>query len=315
MTKYYAMIIFSVLLFSVQFVFTKCYQKERGSHFSASMLQLVLSSAFFIPFYFVLNKFKLEFTPFSFFIATLYAINGMTCTVFGMKVLEKVNLSVYTLFLMLGGMIVPFIYGLFTGEELTILKVLSVILVALSLFIDLKKDGEKKIDFKLLLCCMMIFLTNGLAHVLTYIHQRSTLQTVSTSSFLLLAFLCKMVICGVIFAVITYRARQKQQAEPSADSNSNPDSEGVCAQDKNRVFKSWMITIGVIVGYVIVSGLAQWISAYTAVYVDAGIKSTIITGGCIVMSAFFGLIFGEKITPVKVIQLVLALGGVVLMML
>ena len=305
MTKYYLMIVFSVLLFSVQFVFIKLYQKERGSTFLSSMLQLVLSSAFFIPLYLILNNFKFEFTLFSFIIALLYAINGMVCTIFGLKALEKVNLSVYTLFLMLGGMIVPFFYGLFTGETLTIFKVIAVISVALSLFIDVKKGGDKKANITVILCCMMIFLTNGLAHILTYVHQRSTLNTVSTSGFLLLAFLCKVVICGAIFWIISYRAKVKNKENQAI----------LTVEDKRKVVKSWVITIGVIVGYAIVSGLAQWISAYTAVYVDAGIKSTIITGGCIFMSAFFGLVFGEKITLIRVLQILFALMGVILMML
>lgn len=303
--EYYVMIIFSVLLFSVQFVFTKCYQKERGAHFSASILQLVLSSAFFIPLYLIMNNFKVEFTFFSFIIALLYSINGMLCTIFGMKVLEKTTLSVYTLFLMLGGMIVPFVYGLFTGESFTLIKAVAVILVALSLLVDVKKEDDKKVNLKLILCCMMIFLTNGLAHVLTYIHQRSTLDTVNTSSFLLLAFMCKLVITGGLLSWIMFN---KKKIEPI-------EKEPVCVQEKGKALRSWLVTIGVIIGYVVVSGLAQWISAYTAVYVDAGIKSTIITGGCIVMSAFFGLIFGEKITLIKILQLALALVGVVLMML
>lgn len=305
MNEYYVMIIFSVLLFSVQFVFTKCYQKERGAHFSASILQLVLSSIFFIPLYLIMNNFKVEFTLFSFIIALLYSINGMTCTIFGMKVLEKTTLSIYTLFLMLGGMIVPFVYGLFTGESLTLMKAVAVILVALSLLIDVKKEDDKKANLKLILCCMMIFLTNGLAHVLTYIHQRSTWDTVNTSSFLLLAFICKLVITGGLLSWITFNKKNSESLE----------KESVCVQKKGEILRSWLITIGVIIGYVVVSGLAQWISAYTAVYVDAGIKSTIITGGCIVMSAFFGLIFGEKLTLIKIAQLVLALGGVVLMVL
>lgn len=305
MNKYYVLIIFSVLLFSVQFVFTKVYQKERGATFSASILQLVLSSLFFVPFYFIMNSFKFEFTLFSFFIALLYSINGMMCTIFGLKVLAKANLSVYTLFLMLGGMIVPFIYGLFTGESLTLFKAISVILVALSLFIDVKKDEDKKTNFVLILWCMLIFLGNGLAHVLTYIHQRSTLNVVSTSGFLLLSFSCKLVISGIVFAIITYISKRKDKLTSSP----------IAVKEKSQLLKSWAITLGVIAGYVVVSGLAQWISAYTAVYVDAGIKSTIITGGSIFMSAFFGLMFGEKITLIKIIQLLLALSGVVLMML
>lgn len=305
MNKYYLMLIFSVLLFSVQFVFTKCYQRERGAHFSSSILQIVLSSIFFILFYFILNDFKFGFTLFSFVMALLYAINGITATVFGMKVLERANLSVYTLFLMLGGVILPFFYGLFIGESLTVFKVVAVILIALSLFIGVEKDKDKKANAMLIICCMVIFLANGFAHILTHFHQRSTSDTLNTSGFLLLSFTCKFVISGVIFAVITCLGKQK----------STTDATPVIAEGKSRAIKGWVITMGVVIGYAAVSGLAQFISAYTSIYVDAGIKAAIITGGCIFMSIFFGLIFGEKITAIKITQLLLAVSGVILIML
>ena len=103
-----------------------------------------------------------------------------------------------------------------------LIKVISVILVTLSLFIDVKKDGDKKSNFIIILCCMMIFLTNGLAHVLTYLHQRSTLNKVNTSSFLLLAFTCKLAISGVVFAGVTYAAKRKN----------NTKMQSVCARGK-----------------------------------------------------------------------------------
>lgn len=306
MNKYYLMLIFSVFLFSVQFVFTKCYQRERGAHFSSSILQIVLSSVFFILFYFILNDFKFGFTLFSFIIALLYAINGITATVFGMKVLERANLSVYTLFLMLGGVILPFFYGLFIGESLTVFKVVAVILIALSLFIGVEKDKDKKANAILIICCMVIFLANGFAHILTHFHQRSTSDTLNTSGFLLLSFTCKFVISGVIFVIVTCVGKRK---------NNGNAEQPAAVLEKNRVIKSWIITIGVVIGYAAVSGLAQFISAYTSLYVDAGIKAAIITGGCIFMSVFFGLIFGEKITVIKVTQLLLAVSGVILIML
>ena len=49
-------------------------------------------------------------------------------------------------------------------------------------------------------------------------------------------------------------------------------------------------------------------------YIDPGVQSTIITGGCMVMSAIFGLLFGEKITKKVMISLFFAVAGTICIM-
>ena len=82
MWQYYIMIIVAVLGFSVQFVFTKLYQKQRGASFLSATLMTFINSAFFVPAYFALNSFELEITWFSVLIACLYGLNGIICNVF-----------------------------------------------------------------------------------------------------------------------------------------------------------------------------------------------------------------------------------------
>ena len=77
--------------------------------------------------------------------------------------------------------------------------------------------------------------------------------------------------------------------------------------------KSWIISIAVVIGYAAAHGTAQLLSTMTATYLDASVQSTIITGGCIFLSAVFGLFFGEKFTKKGFLSLSFALVSVILM--
>ena len=159
MFEYYVMVIFATVLYSVQFVFTKCYQKEKGASFFYSTIFSALTCLFAVPFFLVLNKGRMEFTWFSFFIASLFALDCILCTVFGAKTLSKANLSVYSLFLMLGGMLLPFIYGFTIGEKLTVFKGIAVLCVLGAMLCTLQKEEGKKLDFGTVICFILIFIS------------------------------------------------------------------------------------------------------------------------------------------------------------
>ena len=307
MWQYYLMIIIATMLFSIQFVFTKCYQKEKGSTFFYSTIFMAISCLAMIPFFLILNQGKLEFTWFSFIIACLYAIDALLCSVFGAKTLSRANLSVYSLFLMLGGMLLPFLYGLAIGEDLTVFKGIAVICILLAILFTLKKDDSKKMDWLTVVCFFMIFVTNGLSGVLTYIHQRSMENIVSASGFLLLYNGVSFVLSSLLAVGIFLYGKKKAPAIleiHGAEQGKYEKSE----------LKSWLFAIGFVVGYALIHGTAALLTTFTASYVDASIQSTITTGGCMLMSAVFGLFFKEKITKRTVVSLLFAIVGTVCIM-
>ena len=298
----------AVLLFSIQFVFSKCYQREKGSSFFYSMLFSVITGAVSIPYFLILNGSRLEMTPFSLFLAVLYSIDALACTVFGVKTLERANLSVYSLFMMLGGMLLPFLYGFTLGEEMTLIKGVAMLLVLLSMAFTLKKEDGKKTDLFLVLCYGVIFVTNGLTGVMTFMHQRATVAVVSASGFLLLSNIVKTVLAlavvAGIFIAAKVRGKDAMLVHGAAEGKRKPSP-----------IKSWVIAVGCAVGFAFVNGTGSLLSTLTASYIEAGIQSTIGTGGCLLMSALFGLLFGERITKKTVFTLACALTGTVLIML
>ena len=305
--QYYIWIIIAVVLFSIQFVFTKLYQKQRGNGFFASIMMSLITSIAFIPFYWILNGGKFEITYFSLLVSVVLSTFMILCNFFGLKVLSVANLSVYTLFLMLGGMILPTIYGLFGEEKLTVPKVFAIVFVLGALLLTIKKDEKtKKISLFEIIGYAVIFLANGLCSVCTFVHQKSSFETVSASGFLLLCSLTQLTILSVMFFVyfICQCARKK-----------NKGNFVKVETDKKILVKSWVISIGVVLGYAVVNGTAQLFSTKAAEFLEAGVQSTIATGGCIFLSAIFGLLFGEKITKKTIFSIVLAVAGATLMML
>jgi drug/metabolite transporter (DMT)-like permease len=308
MWVYYLMLIGAMLLFSIQFVFNKCYQKRLGSTLFYSMIFSAVVAAVSVPYFIAINGGKIEYTPFSLLIAILYAVDVLACGVFGAKTLSRANLSVYSLFMMLGGMLIPFLYGFSLGEKMTLLKGVAMAFVLASMLFTLKKEDDKRADWFTIVCYVAIFVTNGVTGMLTFVHQRAEAPTVSSSGFLILWNVAKMVIA--VLVIIGFIAYAKLK-DPSVVKVQGASTDG----KKGGAFSNFIITALIIVGFAVVHGTASLLSTETALYIDAGVQSTICTGGCILMSAIFGMIFGEKITKKTVLTVVCALIGTVLMML
>ena len=297
------MILAATLLFSVQFVFTKCYQRERGSSFYYSMRYAALASFVSVLLFWSLNRWVFEFTPFSFLIACLYSADALLCCAFGAKTLSRANLSVYSLFLMLGGMLLPFVYGLFLGEKMTIWKSIAVAFVSASMLFTLRKEEGKKVDLATAFCLAIIFITNGLTGVLLYIHQRSAAEIVSSTGFVVLYYGMNFIF-SILLSLGLYIYGKVKKPEILK-------IRGAVVGEEKSTVKSSTIAICATIGYALVNGTASLLITNTAKYVEAGVQSTIVTGGCMVMSALLGLFFKEKITKKTVISLIFAIIGTV----
>jgi hypothetical protein len=70
------------------------------------------------------NGFRIEFAPFTLLIASLAALNSIAFAFCSFKALDSIDLSLFSLFSMLGGMLLPFFQGiLFFYEPITVSKI------------------------------------------------------------------------------------------------------------------------------------------------------------------------------------------------
>ncbi len=119
-------------------------QQRNGSGLDATLTSTLIGSLAGLIALFIMNKVQFDFAPFTLLMASASAINGILFMFCTLKSLDRINLSLYSIFSMLGGMMLPFIHCmLFYGEPLTLGKSVCVIFIILALAITIEKDNKK----------------------------------------------------------------------------------------------------------------------------------------------------------------------------
>ena len=141
---YYGVLLAAVTMFSFQFLFNGIFEKEYGNGLRAMLVFSAGSSLVGFLILFAINGFKFEFTPFSLLMAFFAALDSIGYTYFSLKSLGRINLSLYSMFSMLGGMILPSVVGiLFYNEELTVGKAVCYALLLMALLMSSEKGAKK----------------------------------------------------------------------------------------------------------------------------------------------------------------------------
>lgn len=105
---------------------------------------------------------------FTLLMASLSACNSIAYTFCSLKALGRINLSLYSVFSMLGGMLLPFLLGvIFFYEGLGLGKLLSVALITAALAVTVK-DGSERSGTGYYIG---IFILNGMSGVISKIYQ------------------------------------------------------------------------------------------------------------------------------------------------
>lgn len=266
----YLWLIISTVLLAVNFVLVKFYQNKTGTDNFFAMFMIFLSSLFSVAIFFFLGGFKIEFTLTSVLLA---AASGGLClayTLIGYVVMKNNTVAYYTLFLMVGGMVVPYIWGVLKlGEELSLLRIFGLAAILLGVVVSELPDKAEKIKPAMLLLLAAIFLLNGFVSVASKEHQISPFA-VSSESFVALSALARVIISGII--LIFMRPRNKSE---------------ITVLEKPAVY---VITVA----SALVSGVSYLLQLNSAKNLPATVTYPIITGGAIVFTAVMGLIFFKE---------------------
>ena len=116
---YYLIVIISVMMFGGCFALNDLYRKLRTSTMASSIENSFVGSVAGLVVLLAISGFDFQATPFTLCIALLSALCGMGFVFCSFKALDSANLSLYSLFSMLGGMALPFFQGiLFYGERI-----------------------------------------------------------------------------------------------------------------------------------------------------------------------------------------------------
>jgi len=176
----YVLILISTVLLAVDFALCKLYQSKMGTSAKAGLLFNMTNGLITAVIFWALNGFRFSCTPFSLGVAFLMSALAVTYSVIGFRVLRQGSMSLYTVFLMTGGMVLPYLYGLiFLEERVSVLRVLGLIVIVCA--VVLSNGGKSKTGGGLILLCVAVFVLNGVISILSKTHQITELPVVNAS--------------------------------------------------------------------------------------------------------------------------------------
>lgn len=280
---YYAIITFSVILFGIQFLLNNNYQKESGSGIGATFIFSLLNSIIGLICLLIVNRFQFEFNAFTVLMASLAAINSIAYTFCSLKAFEHINLSLFSLFTMLGGMVLPFLLGIFFyNEPFTIGKAVCLILITAALVLTIER-GEKKNGA---VYYAGVFILNGMSGVISKIFQSAPYEKSNEAVYSIWMALATAVISAVILLII-----RKKLQKPS----------------KKAVFFT--------IGYGAVHRIANYLLLLSLAVLPASVQYPFVTGGVMIVSTIISALCHQKPSKKEITAVTLAFVGILALVL
>ena len=279
---YYGLIIISVVMFGASFALKDAYRKLRGgSGFKISLQFSVLSSTAGLIALLIINGLKFEFTPFTFIMSLCSVVVSVVINFCGFKALGLINLSLYSLFMMLGGMVLPFLQGIiFYDEDITWAKIVCFVFICVALALTIEPKGEKT---KGTLYYIGIFVLNGMSGVLSKIFTAAPFEKTSAAGYSILKSICT-VVASLLILVLFFR--KKGDTPP---------------------MKIKDISVGSAKG--IVNTVANFFLVIALAHVDASVQYPMVTGGVMIVSTLICFFGKNKPSKKEVLSVAIAFVG------
>lgn len=294
---YYFFVFLAVVTLALQFSATKLYQTKFGASIRASLSFTALCGISAALIFFCIGGFRLDFTPFSTFCAAGVALLCAGYTLVGFKVVSLGPMSVYTMFLMLGGMLLPYLYGMiFLEEAISIWRIIGILLLALSLALPCVSSLKRGVKPLYWLLCAVVFLMNGCVSILSKLHQiESFRETIGATAFVTLSNLFNGLFSLAALAVIVALSGGRRASGKSSAGQ---------APDKAPAARRLIPVIALAAAAF--SGFSYMLQLIGAANLPASVLYPMITGGSVVLTALAARIFFRE-TPDRLTLVSLAL--------
>ena len=327
---YYLFLVFlSALCYAVQFAANKLYQSKKGSAIKTSLKFIALKgSVAAVVFFFVawiIYGSPLTPHPMSVLLACVASLLGCACWILGFIIFKYGSMSVFSTFLMIGGMTVPFIYSACRGEDLGALKIVGIVMLIGSLvFPVMGQKGEKKsagagVIFVVL--CALVFLCNGGMSVFSSIHSGRdflwftegtvakifpdiSTQRVEGVEFTVLVNIANAVFCSVALCVVSLiDARKQKKGSEVVQTAQNPHE--TC--EKKKLANGKIYLFGLIAACALLDAIAFILMRVVDASGEIALaKYPMQTAFTVVLSAIAGFIaFKEKPSKLALVGLVI----------
>ena len=287
---YYGMIALSVFMFSTNFVFSRQYRKRMGSGFFqtfllsfcgsvAGLIVMSLTQA-------LTDGIKFEFSVFSLVMALMTVLNGLLLNYCSLRTLGIVNLSLYSIIMMLGGMVLPSVVGvLFFDEGMTLAKGLCYLFIVAALVLTFEKSSQKTSSKSAYIYYAGVFILNGMSGVINKIFNSAPYERISAAGYSLLTAMCNFTVSGLL-VLILFRSFKGKISLPALGF-------GFTGGGINRF-----------ANFLLVAALA---------HVHASVQYPMVTGGTMIISTVIAFFTKDKPTKRQIVSVVLAFIGIVLL--
>lgn len=280
----YVLLIAATILCATQFLFHQAFSKTQNDGLKSVLTFSICTH--FISFFvmLLLNHLNIKLTWFSVLLGLWSAINSILYSYFGLKALTKANLSVYSIFAMLGGLILPFAVGvIFFNEDLTIPKILCSCFIIVSLLLTFEKGKSEK---NTMFLYFAVFVLNGMSAVISKVHQSNTELCTDSYSFVAIGNILCFTIC-----LLWYLVKFKKMPQ---------------VNKKEFTYTS---------GYALSSGIANLLMLIALTQLPASVQYPIVTGGVIFFSTVVSVIMKQKPSKKTIVSAVIAFLATVLIIL
>lgn len=284
----YILILIAAILLAFEFAASKCYQRSEGTSLVSGLKFNIINGLFTAVIFFLLSGGKPGFSVFSLLMAFGMSLCAITYSVLGFRILKQGTMGVYSLFLMSGGMLLPYFFGiLFLEEELTLLRILGVLLILAAILLSHRTQYDFKASFYLL--CLAVFVLNGMVSILSKCHQIDQLHSpVAATAFVMYTGIAKVLIS---LPILMYYRRDR--------------TTHFSLPGKRALFFA--------AGSALIGGVSYVLQLIGAGNLPATVLYPLITGGSIIFSTLSGrLFFKEKITVRQISSILLCLAGTIL---
>lgn len=276
----YGMLSASTVMFGFMFFFKDIFRRNYGSGLKATFVMSLGGNIVGTTILLLIKGFSFEFSPFALIMALCSTVNGLLFSFCSLKALGKINLSLYSLFSMLGGMALPFMSGiLFHGEPFTVGKAVCFVVITLALLMTIEK-GEKKGN---ILYYLGVFTFNGMSGVISKLYQALPFDKISPTGYSVLKAMTSFTICLLVLFFLR--------------------------KDKRKLNWSCIFAIG---GSGILSHLGNWLLQVSLVTLHASAQYPFVTGGTMIVSTVISMFTDKKPSKKEICAVCLSFIGLVL---
>lgn len=279
----------SVVMFGGCFMLNDVHRRMRASCLKVSLQGSLLSAVAGVVVLLLVNGFQVHFTFGAVLISFFASVNTIVLSYCGIMALGTINLSLYSLFMMLGGMMLPFWQGIFFYEEkLTVAKIICFVLICIALLVTVEKGKGNK---KAVIYYIAIFILNGMSGVFSKIFVSLPDNTATPGDYSIALALWTGLLSSLLLAIF-FRKKQDDGVPP-------------------LTWKSALVSAS--------SGginkIANYCLTIALLHVDASVQYPMVTGGVMIVSTVTAFLTPNKPKAREIISVAIAFVGLLVLFL